>query len=69
MLQSHTKQKCLLSLILSLVGFGISLTMIVFDITIVARITALIAAFFSGWGCCYSIGVISGGISEQEISK
>lgn len=66
MVQSHQKFHCLLSLILALVGFGISLTMIVLDVNTAARIAALIAAFFSGWGCCYALGIMSGGITEQE---
>ena len=50
MLQSHQKMQCLMSLILSLYGFGIALTMIVLDVNTAARIAGVIAAFFSGWG-------------------
>lgn len=69
MLQSHQKMQCLLSLILFLVGFGIALTMIVLDTSIAARIAGLIIAFCSGWGCCYSLGFMSGGITEQKSLK
>lgn len=68
MLQTKKKLQCLVSLTACLVCFGIALTMIILEVHVSARVAGLVAAFFSGWGCCYSLGVMSGGIAEEHSS-
>lgn len=64
MTDSNLKLKCLLSLTISIVGFGIALTVVILDLNLASRVLVLLSAFFSGWGCCYSLNVMSGGIAE-----
>lgn len=66
MLNPQQKLQCLFSLAFSMVGFGIALTMMVLDVNVASRVAGLLAAFFSGWGCCYWLGVMSGDITNKN---
>ena len=65
MVNPQKKLRSMLSLACSMIAFGIALTMIVLDVAVSAKIAGLIAAFLSGWGCCYSLGRMSGCIEDQ----
>ncbi len=60
------KLQCLFSLALSLIGFGVAITIIILDVNVAVRLAGLFAAFLSGWGCCCSLGVMSGGITNEN---
>lgn len=69
MANPNQKLKCLLSLTISMLGFGIAVAVILLDMNSASQIAALVSAFFSGWGCCYTLGVMSSGITEQVTSN
>ncbi len=60
------KLQCLLFLSICLIFFAISLTMILLDLNVVVRIAGLLTAFFSGWGCSYSLYVMSSCIKIEK---
>lgn len=57
--EMRKKLQCLLSLNLSLLGLAVAFTVMALDVNVAARTVALVAALYSGWGCCHSLAAIA----------
>jgi hypothetical protein len=57
-------EKQLLKLAISILCFAISLTINLLDENLILRAITFFGGFMSGWGVCYSIECMFGGINE-----